>query len=137
MQTTLLLVAVIHCLEQALKGFLWRDTGNQRHVHLLSWEKVTKTKQQGDLGIRDIKLNNEVFLTNQAWRIWTNPNGICAKFLKQRHFPNTHFLNPTISNYGSHSWKAILKGRSIIIKRDSLDSWKWLIHKFLDRPLAT
>ena len=32
----------------------------------MSWEKVTKTKQQGGLGIRDIKLNNEAFLTNQA-----------------------------------------------------------------------
>ena len=69
----------------------------------LYWEKVTKTKQQGGLGIRDIKLNNEAFLTNQAWRIWSNPNGFWAKFLKQRHFPNTHFLNPAISTYGSHS----------------------------------
>ena len=62
----------------------------------MSREKVTKTKQQGGLGIRDIKLNNEAFLTNQAWRIWTNPNGIWAKFLKQRQFPNTYFLNPTM-----------------------------------------
>ena len=82
----------------------------------LYWEKVTKTKQQGGLGIRDIKLNNEAFLTNQAWRIWSNPNGFWAKFLKQRHFPNTHFLNLAISTYGSHSWKAILKGRSILSK---------------------
>ena len=88
----------------------------------MSWEKVTKTKQQGGLGIRDIKLNNEAFLTNQAWRIWTNPNGIWAKFLKQRHFPNTHFLNPTISNYGSHSWKAIPKGRSILSKET-----RWIV----------
>ena len=116
LQTTLLPAAVIQRLEQALKGFLWGDTENQKHVHLLSWEKVTKTKQQGGLGIRDIKLNNEAFLTNQAWRIWTNPNGIWAKFLKQRHFPNTHFLNLAISTYGSHSWKAILKGRSILSK---------------------
>ena len=88
----------------------------------MSWEKVTKTKQQGGLGIRDIKLNNEAFLTNQAWRIWTNPNGIWAKFLKQRHFPNTHFLNPAISNYGSHSWKAIPKGRSILSKET-----RWIV----------
>ena len=110
MQTTLLPTVVIHRLEQTLEGFLLKTCS----PYVLG--KVTKTKQQGGLGIRDIKLNNEAFLPNQAWRIWTNLNGIRAKFLKQRHFPNTHFLNPTISNYGSHSWKAILKGHSILSK---------------------
>ena len=39
-----------------------------------------------------------------------------GKISQTRHFPNTHFLNPDISTYGSHSWKAILKGRSIFSK---------------------
>ncbi|KAK7861502.1 putative ribonuclease h protein, partial [Quercus suber] len=43
MQTTLLPTAVIQRLEQALKGFLWGDTENQRHIHLLSWEKGKTT----------------------------------------------------------------------------------------------
>ena len=40
---------------------------HEKHVHLLAWETVTKTKSSGGLGIRDTKYSNDALLINQAW----------------------------------------------------------------------
>ena len=74
---------------------------------------LTKPKSCGGLGIRESKTTNDAFLMNQAWRIWWNPHSLLAKFLSQKHYQTTDFLQ-TASNTGSHSWKALLWGRNLL-----------------------
>ena len=94
---------------------------HEKHVHLLAWETVTKTKSSGGLGIRDTKYCNDALLINQAWCLWKNSNSLWTKFLKHKHLHNTEFLLSN-STTGSHSWKALLKGRELLTQ-----GLKWIV----------
>ena len=113
MQTMFLPKGVLDHIDKFVRRFLWRDTETQKHVHLLSWETVTK--RYGGLGIRDALSSNQAFLMNQAWRIWRNENSLLDKFLRHRHYHNSNFLL-TSSSHGSHAWKALLGGRNLMKK---------------------
>lgn len=122
MQTTLLLVRhLISNRKKTIHCFLWGDTTSQKYIHLLAWATITKTKQCGGLGVRDTKWSKETFLANQAWRLWQNASMLWTNFLKHKHFRRSNFLTTTSKN-GSHSWKALLKGRELLTK-----GLKWVI----------
>lgn len=113
MQTTHIPKGVLDHMNKLIRGFLCADTTTQKHVHLLNWESITKSKQDGGLGIRDATASNDAFLINQAWRIWRNDDTMLAKFIRLKHCRRTDFLN-TISHIGSHSWKALIRGRNLL-----------------------
>ena len=68
--------------------------------------KPTFIKQEADKNITPM---------NQAWRLWSNPNTLLAKFLNQKHCQTTNFLH-TQSDTGFHSWKALIRGRNLLQK---------------------
>ena len=67
MQTTILPRGVSDLIDKSIRNFLWGIHQHEKHVHLLAWETVTKTKSSGGLGIRDTKYSNDALLINQAW----------------------------------------------------------------------
>lgn len=49
MQTNLLPKGACNKIEQIIRGFIWNG------MHLVRWDKVTKTKAEGGLGIRNLR----------------------------------------------------------------------------------
>ena len=122
MQTTILPRGIASSIDKSIQNFLWGDMPIQHHVHLINWETVTKPKVFGGLGIRDSKTTNEAFHMNQAWRVWRNPNTLLTKFLSQKHCQTSDFIRTT-SHTGSHSWKALLRGRNLL-----WSGLRWVVH---------
>ena len=58
-------------------------------MHWIGWEKLSKVKQSGGLGFRDLESFNQAFLAKQLWRILTRPNLLVSKILKARYFKGT------------------------------------------------
>lgn len=65
--------------------FLWGRDESKRKIHLVKWKEVQLNKNQGGLGIRDIRLTNECLLLKWWWRyaledeaLWKSV--ICAKY---------------------------------------------------------
>ncbi|XP_028064151.1 uncharacterized protein LOC114267310 [Camellia sinensis] len=54
-----MLVAVI---DKIRSGFLWRDNDVEKKLHLVKWEKMTKGKEFGGLGLRNIRVMNDAFI---------------------------------------------------------------------------
>ena len=140
MQTTVLPRGTMSSIDKSIRDFLWGDTHTHRHVHLINWDMLTKPKVYGDLGITDSKTTNDAFLMNQAWGIWRNPHSLLAKFLSQKHYRTTDFLQ-AISHTGSHSWKALLRGRDLLqgglrwVIRNSRDINFWTDHWLPPGPI--
>jgi hypothetical protein len=63
------------------------DSG-KRKVHWVTWDKLTRPKNQGGVGFRDMSKFNQALLVRQAWRLIQYPDSLCAKLLKVRYYPN-------------------------------------------------
>lgn len=52
MQTMEIPVSVCDKLDKINRNFLWGDTDKKKKMHLINWNKVCKSKDNGGLGIR-------------------------------------------------------------------------------------
>ena len=44
----------------------------ERKIHLIDWKNVSKSKEKGGLGIRNLHVLNRALLRKWAWRFATN-----------------------------------------------------------------
>jgi hypothetical protein len=94
--------------------FWWAQHDKENKVHWLSWEVLSKSKEEGGLGFRDLYGFNLAMLAQQAWRMLTNPESLCAMVLKARYFPDCSILQATAGPGISYSWRSIVKGINLL-----------------------
>lgn len=70
-------------IQSVLTRFWWDDTSGKKKMYWVSWERLTKPKTEGGLGLRDIQLFNEALLAKIAWRLITSPGCLLAKVYKE------------------------------------------------------
>ncbi|KAL0411831.1 UNVERIFIED_CONTAM: hypothetical protein Slati_3772800 [Sesamum latifolium] len=74
-----------------------------------------KSKEDGGLGFKRLRLQNLALLAKQAWRIVVNSQGLAHSVLRARYFPdNSFFLALPVSN-PSFTWRSILAARPLLM----------------------
>ena len=81
-----------------------------------SWDKMILPKAMGGMGFRDMRAFNQALLAKQAWRLIQNPNGLCARVLKAKYFPNGNILDTVFASDASPVWRAIEFGLELLKK---------------------
>ena len=107
-------VSLCNEIESLIKKFWWGQRGDQRKIHWVKWEDITKSKTISGMGFCDLAMFNDSFLGKQAWRLLHNKTSLFYKVFKARFFPNSSLMEATDSRLGSYAWKSILRGRDII-----------------------
>ncbi|CAB4278922.1 unnamed protein product [Prunus armeniaca] len=65
-------------LEKIMRNFLWEGVEEGRKDHLVNWEVVSLPKENGGLGIGNLRKRNEALLGKWLWRF---QNGFPAEWL--------------------------------------------------------
>jgi hypothetical protein len=74
----------------------------------LSWEKMGSAKSEGGLGFRDLVLFNKALLAKQGWRLLQNLDSLTAKIFQAKYYSNSSFLEASLGNRPSFSWRSLL-----------------------------
>jgi hypothetical protein len=77
---------------------------------------MTKPKEEGGLGFRDIHAFNLAMLAKQSWQLWHNPDSLCARVLKAKYYATTSVLEAKPKHGMSYTWRSILHGLEIMKK---------------------
>lgn len=98
----------------AMARFWWGGDVEHRKMHWWKWSEIALPKCQRGMGFRDLRQFNVAMIGKQGWRLLTNPNSLCAQVLKGKYFHDSDFLSDRKKRNCSHTWGAILKGRTAL-----------------------
>lgn len=115
-------------------------------MHWYRWDRLTRPKDSGGMGFRDLHLFNLAMLGKQGWRLLVKPESLCARVLKGRYYHDCDFLAATRKKHASHTWHAILAGKEVLQRKlvprisngETTHIWcdRWLPGHFGGRPVT-
>ncbi|KAL0717697.1 hypothetical protein Bca4012_067019 [Brassica carinata] len=80
----------------------------------IAWDKLTKPKSAGGLGIQDIHDFNIALLAKLAWRILVRPDSLLSRILLGKYCTKSTFRSVGCPQTTSHGWRGILIGRDLL-----------------------
>ncbi|GJS75909.1 RNA-directed DNA polymerase, eukaryota, reverse transcriptase zinc-binding domain protein [Tanacetum coccineum] len=107
---------VIYDINKLLKGFLWGQGELTKGKAKVSWDSICKPKELGGLGIKDLKLWNEVLLVKQLWNVISKKNTMWVKWVISENLKGKNIWEANAKVNISVGWKEILKLRDKIRK---------------------
>lgn len=55
-----------------------------------------KSKREGGMGFRNLRVFNKALLAKQAWRVMTYETSLMAKVFKGKYFPASSFMDAKV-----------------------------------------
>jgi hypothetical protein len=95
-------------------NFWWGQRNKERRMHWKKWETMCLSKKEGGMGFKNLKLFNQALLAKQCWRLLHNPNTLIGQIFKARYFPSSSFMEASIPNHSSFTWRSIAQARKVI-----------------------
>ena len=101
-------------IQSALTRFWWDSDPDQRKMSWISWTTMTRAKQDGGLGFRDIQCVNDALLGKLSWRLINNLDELLARILRGKYCKYSPILEVQAASNCSNSWRSILIGRDLV-----------------------
>lgn len=92
MQINWLPSSVCNQIDRISRQFLWQGTSNSG-VHLVGWDKVTRAKKEGGLGVRAARDSNMALLGKLVSDMQQNPTKIWVSMLSNKYVKQGNFLD--------------------------------------------
>ena len=101
-------------MKSTISNYWWGGSADNRHIHWMRWDLLTRPKAKGGMGFRDLPMFNKSLLGKQGWRLLTCLDSLCAKVLKGRYYHEGDFLSASRKRHSSQTWRAISTGREVL-----------------------
>ncbi|XP_028102776.1 uncharacterized protein LOC114302016 [Camellia sinensis] len=89
---------VVKAISKIQANFLWGSSAASRKVHMVKWKEVTKGKNQGGLGIRDLGVVNECLLLKWWWRYGSEDKALWKEVICCRYGKMGRGWSPLLSH---------------------------------------
>lgn len=76
---------VLRELVKIQSRFLWGGGELKKKVNLVGWNKITKSKKMGGLGVKNLKLMNECLLIKWWWRFGIEKGALWRKVICSKY----------------------------------------------------
>ena len=107
--------SVLEELHKMLNSFWW---GSRREghwvIHWQRWERLCVRKEEGGLGLYDLRLFNLALLGKQGWNLLTKPHTLVARVFKEKYFPSGDYLSFNLGSNPSFVWKSIWSVKEVV-----------------------
>lgn len=102
-------VRIAQKMEQLMRNFLWQRFGENSANVLVAWDKVTKPKDQGGLGIGNLLIHNKALLGKWVWRYQSERQVFWAQIIHSIYGTDANGWEAGSARRATHRapWKAI------------------------------
>jgi hypothetical protein len=99
-------------MDKMRSKFFWQGGSFKKKYHLVKWSKICRSKKNGGLGIKDLRLMN-VSLLCKWWWMLENEKGLEQELVKLKYVKDTLVCLIPVKQLDSLLWKDLLKIRHI------------------------
>ena len=85
MQCVALPPKILKGIDRLNRNFLWGSSDSKKKLHLIGWNKVTRDKEEGGLGIQAAKPKNTALLAKLNWRFKTEKTTLWVRVLSKKY----------------------------------------------------
>lgn len=97
-----------------MRKFWWSAFQDKHSIPWIAWNKITASKKDGGLGIRDMMAFNKALLAKQAWRLITRPSSLLARVYKSKYYRKTGFMEARTYQTSSLAWRSIVQTQPLL-----------------------
>ena len=116
---------ILQCVDKLIRNFLWGSSESKKNLHLIGWNKITKPKEEGGLGIQVAKPKNIVLLAKLNWRFHLEKSSLWVRVLSQKYHSQSRSSRNQVNPIScSPTWVAIKKEEAIFKKGS-----KWIARR--------
>ncbi|WZY72848.1 hypothetical protein YC2023_005088 [Brassica napus] len=106
----------ISSIEALCTRFLWSGNTEKKGIAKIAWSTVCLPKEEGGLGVRSIRVWNQVLGLKLIWRLLSNSPSLWADWHMSIHLTENSFWTIEPSQSDSWTWKRILKLRPLALR---------------------
>jgi hypothetical protein len=103
----------IGCLNEIQKiqrPFIWGDSDNKRHTHMVGWNIMTLSKQSGGMGFKNLQMMNEACLLKMNWALVKGESGLWGQVLLGKYGRGREVKEGLVAHQAdSNLWKTLVK----------------------------
>ena len=85
MQCVALPSKILQGVDRLNRNFMWGSSDRKKKIHLIGWEKITRDKEVGELGIQAAKSKNTALLAKLNWRFKTENSALWVCVLSHKY----------------------------------------------------
>ena len=93
--------------------FVWKGGGDQG-LHLVDWNSIARSRQEGGLGLRQAHRTNIAMLGKLIAEIYENYSKLWVCFLLEKYGHHEGFLSMEPISSSSSTWKDITHAHSLL-----------------------
>jgi hypothetical protein len=101
-------------INSMMNRFWWWHQPTRRSMISKNWANLSKSKQSGGMGFRDLEIFNRALLAKQGWWLIQNPDSLVVQIMKEKYYTNSSFVHANLGSNPLYAWRSIFNSREML-----------------------